>query len=130
MDNHEITRIIEFDPGPAPSLTTTIAAAMPRHPGDLHRMYGGPKVSYSRKAPKKSILKAGSKYGSLRQEEPSAMTPKVVLKPKANVQAVSDVVIERQNAAAIANANATIDEAVKKPVTQIFSRFRATRVNQ
>jgi len=132
-DDNE-TKIIEFKP--SVSLSSTISSTMsemPTHPGDLYKMFGlrFSKGSQSRKAPKKSILKAGSKYvTSPPSTEPPLPLPtlpiKEPLKPSLQ-QAVSDVVIERQKPD---QSDENTAGAIRKPVTQMFSRFRATRVNQ
>ena len=51
--------------------------------------------------------------------------PPILVKPKFQaVSAVKDRVVERER------GNSASGEATKKPVTQVLSRFRATRVHQ
>ncbi len=120
---------VEFSP-PAKMLNLTLACSAgqpPRHPGDLVQLFGSGKTKTKafKTLPKKSILKSNSKYGRLSesQEDLRLATPKMAVEAQhASITAVSDVVIER-NATKPAGAQ-------PPPVTQVFSRFRATRVNQ
>jgi len=109
--------------------------------------------------PKKSILKSDSKYGPLSAESFIASSPGVKTKKKKGVkmmsfasdvseippsgaaatstpnpiQAVSDVVIERKTTQPLdsgSNKNNSSEASKNAPVTQVFSRFRATRVHQ
>lgn len=145
------TKVIEFQPsrvlnfscenviGDSDSKNTL----KPSTPGDLVRLYGSPKqtatpVSNQRKKnqnPKKSILKAGSKYGPPLPIETERLAPAGpgqlveppprLVKPKFQaVSAVKDRVVERER------GNSASGESTKKPVTQVLSRFRATRVHQ
>jgi len=122
------TKIIEFQPSKMKmNFSSNVGdKTIPNSPGELVGLYGAKQttsvVPARKKAPKKSILKAGSKYGPLIKTEPVGSTPKVTLEPK--IQAVSDVVIER------GTGSNNSGESSKTPVTQVLSRFRATRVHQ
>jgi len=130
------TKIIEFQPTKTNFSTSVIGnnPNIPNSPGDLVRLYGAKQTTSlptRKKAPKKSILKADSKYGPLIKTEkvttPSpSNTPRVSLK---KTVAVSDVVVERNSPSTSGSSNSS-GEASKTPVTQVLSRFRATRVQQ
>ena len=142
------TKVIEFQPSRVLNFSCENVIVdfdskntlKPSTPGDLVRLYGSAKqtatpVSNQRKKnPKKSILKAGSKYGPpmpIKTEQVAPAGPQLVeppprlVKPKFQaVSAVKDRVVERER------GNSASGEATKKPVTQVLSRFRATRVHQ
>ena len=144
------TKVIEFQPSRVLNFSCENVIGdfdskntpKPSNPGDLVRLYGSTKqtatpVSNQRKKnpnPKKSILKAGSKYGPplpIETEKVAPADPQLVeppprlVKPKFQaVSAVKDRVVERER------GNSASGEATKKPVTQVLSRFRATRVHQ
>jgi len=142
------TKVIEFQPSRVLNFSCENVIVdfdskntlKPNTPGDLVRLYGSAKqtatpVSNQRKKnPKKSILKAGSKYGPpmpIKTEQVAPAGPQLVeppprlVKPKFQaVSAVKDRVVERER------GNSASGEATKKPVTQVLSRFRATRVHQ
>ena len=144
------TKVIEFQPSRVLNFSCENViwdfdsknTQKPSTPGDLVRLYGFAKqtatpVSQLRKKnpnPKKSILKAGSKYGPplpIKTEQVAPVGPQLVeppprlVKPKFQaVSAVKDRVVERER------GNSASGEATKKPVTQVLSRFRATRVHQ
>jgi len=148
------TKVIEFQPSRVLNFSCENVISdfdskntlKPSTPGDLVRLYGSAKqtatpVSQLRKKnpnPKKSILKAGSKYGPplpIKTEKVAPAGPQLVeppprlVKPKFQsqfqaVSAVKDRVVERER------GNSASGEATKKPVTQVLSRFRATRVHQ
>ena len=157
------TTIIEFSPSPVTSHEVHIIpdpGGIPNHPGDLIRLYGQVSSSVTSpkgpSTPKKSILKSDSKYGPLKSpgedvkkkkkgvkmmsfadDPPASSGPKTAVMPskKSPIQAVSDVVIEREPThQPQSNGNKSSDDncEVSKtaPVTQVFSRFRATRVHQ
>ena len=69
------TKIIEFQPTKSNFSTSSDVIGdnpkMPNSPGDLVRIYGAKQTTMStrKKAPKKSILKADSKYGPLIKPE-------------------------------------------------------------
>lgn len=144
------TKVIEFQPSRVLNFSCENVIGdfdskntlKPSTPGDLVRLYGSAKqtatpVSNQRKKnprPKKSILKAGSKYGPplpIKTEQVAPADPQLVeptprlVKPKFQaVSAVKDRVVERER------GDSASGEATKKPVTQVLSRFRATRVHQ
>ena len=144
------TKVIEFQPSRVLNFSCENVIGdfdskntlKPSTPGDLVRLYGSAKqtatpVSNQRKKnpnPKKSILKAGSKYGPplpIKTEQVAPAGPQPVepsprlVKPKFQaVSAVKDRVVERER------GDSASGEATKKPVTQVLSRFRATRVHQ
>ena len=142
------TKVIEFQPSRVLNFSCENVIVdfdskntlKPNTPGDLVRLYGSAKqtatpVSNQRKKnPKKSILKAGSKYGPpmpIKTDQVAPAGPQLVeppprlVKPKFQaVSAVKDRVVERER------GNSASGEATKKPVTQVLSRFRATRVHQ
>ena len=144
------TKVIEFQPSRVLNFSCENVIGdfdskntlKPSTPGDLVRLYGSAKktatpMSNQRKKninPKKSILKAGSKYGPplpIKTEQVAPADPQLVeptprlVKPKFQaVSAVKDRVVERER------GNSASGEATKKPVTQVLSRFRATRVHQ
>jgi len=128
------TKIIEFQPTKTNFSTSVVIGDnpnVPNSPGDIVRLYGAKQTTLPtrKKAPKKSILKADSKYGPLIKSEkqvttPPSNTPRVSLKKPV---AVSDVVVERKAPSTSSNSSG---EASKTPVTQVLSRFRATRVQQ
>ena len=109
---------------------------MPNTPGDLARLYGSKQSTVSRKkAPKKSILKADSKYGPLVKTEQIASQGAASVKPQFKaVSAVKDQVVERETVPREGTGNGSerngAESSTKKPVTQVLSRFRATRVHQ
>jgi len=132
------TKIIEFQPTKSNFSTNSDVIGdnpkMPNSPGDLVRIYGAKQTTMStrKKAPKKSILKADSKYGPLIKPEkvtnpPPSNTPRVSLKKPV---AVSDIVVERKSPASTSGSSNSSGEPSKTPVTQKLSRFRATRVYQ
>jgi len=130
------TKIIEFQQTKTNFSTSVVIGdnpTIPNCPGDLVRLYGAKQttVPTRKKAPKKSILKSDSKYGPLIKTEQVTTqaplnTPRVSLKKPV---AVSDVVVERKSPSGNGNSNSS-GEASKTPVTQVLSRFRATRVHQ
>lgn len=118
------TKIIKFEHSEHCGANPGSPSSMPVCPGDLVRMYGQKTKAFI-PTPKKSILKAGSKYGP---PLPSVETSPVKISSKPKVTAVSDVVIERE--APKSSGQNSPSENPKTPVTQVFSRFRATRVHQ
>lgn len=135
-----ITKIIEFEASKTMvgNLSVSFDPRAPSHPGDLLRLFSSRTSRPFSKGPRKSILKSGSKYGppspsssvkmnnvETRSPPPVMMTPRLQTTPP--VMAVKDVVIERPGRQASSSSKA---EDAKTPVTQVFSRFRATRVHQ